>query len=349
MGGILFIGTGSAGERILSIAYATFKNLRSKENYFIAVNTSKKDHERVQSYFDERGIKDHSNFLFETIGEETLSGYGAGKDPKLGQSAYEADKEKLLKRLKSLHKKENFKIAIPLSSLGGGCGTMVVGELASDIKNEIGIRVIPICTIPFRREGDLLIGNALLGLRNLLDKGLNPLIFDNELMMRFSQTVGEGVDRANIIITSLISSLVDLVEYGGFSNPPIDIIDLTRLVIPQCGFFTVAYLDNLRDFKRKWKDLFEFNKSLVSQPITQTNCFIMFKARSFPHEVVEDGLSYLRVKYNAKEIIPTTIEDKSFAGYTIAAMIWGMSIEGIKPPLKTKRPLGEEIRKMLKI
>ncbi|MEM2538523.1 MAG: hypothetical protein QXE38_04365, partial [Candidatus Methanomethylicia archaeon] len=69
----------------------------------------------------------------------------------------------------------------------------------------------------------------------------------------------------------------------------------------------------------------------------------------FPHEVVEDGLSYLRVKYNAKEIIPTTIEDKSFAGYTIAAMIWGMSIEGIKPPLKTKRPLGEEIRKMLKI
>lgn len=349
MGGILFIGVGSAGERILSIAYATFKNLRSKENYFIAVNTSKKDHERVQSYFDERGIKDYSNFIFETIGEETLSGYGAGKDPKLGLSAYESDKEKLLKRLKTLHRKENFKIAIPISSLGGGCGTLVIGELANDVKNELNIRVVPICTIPFRREGDLLVGNAILGLRNLLDKGLNPLIFDNELMMRFSQTVGEGVDRANIIITSLIASLVDLVEYGGFSNPPIDIIDITRLIIPQCGFFTVAYLDNLKDFKKKWKDLFEFNKSLVSQPITQTNCFVMCKARSFPHELVEDVLSYLRLKYSAKEIIPTIIEDKGFAGYTVASMIWGISIEGMKPPLKTKRPLGEELRKKFKL
>ncbi|MCS7374377.1 MAG: hypothetical protein NDF56_05315 [archaeon GB-1845-036] len=349
MGGILFIGTGSGGERILSIAYGTFKNLRSPENYFVAVNTSSKDHERVKTYFEERNIKSKDNFLFKTIGKSILSGYGAGKDPKLGLSAYQADRENVLKTLRDLHKKHNFKIAIPVSSLGGGCGTMIVGELANDIREELGLRVIPICTIPFRREGDLLIGNAIIGLRNLLNKGLSPLIFDNELMMRFSQTVGEGVDRANIIITSLISSLVDLVEYGGFANPPIDIIDITRLILPQCGFFTVIYLDNFRDFKKKWKDFFEFNKSLISKPISETNAFVMFKSRSFPHEMAEKTLSYLRVKYRAKEIIPTTLEDKRFGGYTIMTMIWGMSLDDIKPKLRTKRPLTEEILKTFRL
>lgn len=349
MGGILFVGCGSGGERILSIAYATFKNLRSPENYFYAMNTSRKDHERVKTYFEERKITSYSNFIFETIGEEVLSGYGAGKDPKLGLKAYETDKGKVINKLKKLHRRHKFKIAIPIASLGGGCGTMTLGEIANDIREELNLRVIPLCTIPFRREGELLIGNAILGLKNLLNKGLSPLIFDNELMMRFSQTVGEGVDRANIIITSLISSLVDLVEYGGFANPPIDIVDLTRLILPQCGFFTIAYLDNYKDFKKKWRDFFEYNKSLVSKPIQGTNVFVMFKARSFPHEMAEKVLSYLRVKYRAKEIIPSTLEDRSFGGYMVMAMVWGMSIDNIKPPLKTKRPLSEEILKTLRL
>ncbi|MCS7385226.1 MAG: hypothetical protein NDF55_00605 [archaeon GB-1867-005] len=349
MGGILFIGAGSGGERILSIAYGTFKNLRSPENYFVALNTSRKDHERVKSYFEERRISSYPNFIFETIGQAVLSGYGAGKDPKLGLKAYETDREQVVNMLKKLHKKHNFKIAIPIASLGGGCGTMILGEIANDIREELSLRVIPLCTVPFRREGDLLIENAILGLKNLLSKGLSPLIFDNELMMRFSQTVGEGVDRANIIITSLISSLVDLVEFGGFANPPIDIIDLTRLILPQCGFFTVVYLDNYRDFKKKWKDFFEYHKSLISRPIDGTNAFVMFKARSFPHEMAEKVLSYLRVKYKAKEIIPSTLEDRSFGGYTIVAMVWGMSIKDMKPRLKTKRPLSEEILKALRL
>ncbi len=347
MGGILFVGVGSGGERILSIAYAMFKNLRKMENTFLAVNTSRKDHERVMAYFEDRRIKSYSNFIFRVIGEEVLSGYGAGKDPKLGLEAYENDRDKILEELKSLHQKQKFKIAITLASLGGGCGSLVLSEISRDIRDELKLRVIPLCTIPFRREGDLLIGNAVLGLKSLLNKGLSPLIFDNELMMRFSQTVGEGVERANLIITSMISSLVDLVDYGGFANPPIDIIDLTRLILPQCGFFTFVYLDNYRDFKKKWRDFFEYNKSLVSKPINGTNAFVMFKARSFPHEMAEKVLSYLRVKYRAKEIIPTTLEDRSFSGYTIMCMVWGMSIDRMKPKLKTKRPLSEEILKAL--
>ena len=135
---------------------------------------------------------------------------------------------------------------------------MTAPEICKDIRNELGIRVIPICTIPFRREGSLLIDNALSGLKAISKTGLNPLIYDNERMMRFSDSVKEGIEMVNRNISLLISNLVDLVEYGGFSNPPIDIIDVTRLIVPQCGAFTVISEDNVKKFRKEWKNVIEF-------------------------------------------------------------------------------------------
>ena len=255
LGGILFLSTGSGGERILSDTYINFDNLRNTENHFCAINTSSKDHERVKLLFKKRVIKNHKNFHTYIIGEEELGGFGAGKDKNLGLAGYKADRVKVLKSIKRLHKKQRFKIAFVLSTLGGGCGSLTAPEISKDMRNELGIRVIPICTIPFRREGSLLIGNARAGLEAISKSGLNPLIYDNERMMRFSDSVKEGIEMVNRNISLLISNLVDLVEYGGFSNPPIDIIDVTRLIVPQCGTFSVVSMDNVKKFRNDWKDI----------------------------------------------------------------------------------------------
>lgn len=338
MGGILFISTGSGGERILSDTYINFDNLRDSKNHFMAINTSSKDHERVNLLFKRRKIESHKNFHTMVIGEEELGGFGAGKNPDLGLAAYKADRVKVLQKIKRLHNSDRFKIAFTLSTLGGGCGSRTVPEISKDIRDELGIRVIPICTIPFRREGDLLIENSITGLREISKVGMNPLIYDNDRMMRFSDSVKEGIEKVNNNIALLIHNLVDLVEYGGFSNPPIDIIDVTRLIAPQCGAFSVISEDNVKKFKNEWKEMLEFNLSLNSKTIENATAFVLFKSKTFPHNITEDVISYLRKKFKVRELIPTTLEN-GFAGFNIMVMLWGLGIDSIKPTLGKKTKL----------
>jgi hypothetical protein len=342
LGGILFLSAGSGGERILSDTYINFDNLRDTQNHFCAINTSSKDHDRVKLLFKQRKIENYKNFHTITIGEEDLGGFGAGKDRNLGFAAYKADRVKVLQNLKKLHNSERFKIAFTLSTLGGGCGSLTVPEISKDLRDELGIRVIPICTIPFRREGSLLIGNSIAGLREISKSGLNPLIYDNERMMRFSDSVKEGIDKVNRNISLLISNLVDLVEYGGFSNPPIDIIDVTRLIVPQCGTFSVVSEDNVKKFRNDWKNILEFNLSLDSKTIEHARAFILFKSKKFPHSITEDVIKYLRGKYKVRELIPTTLEN-GFAGFNIMVMIWGLGIDTIKPNLEPKQSITERL------
>lgn len=342
-GGILYVSCGSGGERILANAYINFKNLRPAKNCFYAINTSKKDHERVTSLFKKERVGQYKNFKMTLVGEEELHGFGAGKDYTFGLKAYKSSRAEILDDLEKLHKQYKFKIAFTVATLGGGCGTMTLGEVSKDIREHLGLRVTPVCSIPFRREGELLIGNALTGLNHISAMGLNPLIFDNERMMMFSDSVKEGVEKANTIISRLLSSLVDLVEFGGFATPPIDIVDITRLIMPQCGLFSVAFSDNPKDFKKNWKNYLGFSKSVDSKPIERTNAFVMFKARAFPHSLTEEVLSYLRNSYKTKEIIPTTMEEDRFAGFTVLVIIWGLSISEIHPRLKAKEFFKEKV------
>jgi hypothetical protein len=342
LGGILFVSAGSGGERILSDTYVNFDKLSKSENHFCAINTSSKDHERVKTLFKQRKIETYKNFHPYIIGEEELGGFGAGKDKNLGLAGYKADRAKVLQSMKKLHKNQRFKIAFVLSTLGGGCGSLTAPEISKDIRDELNIRVIPICTIPFRREGSLLIDNALSGLKEISRSGLNPLIYDNERMMRFSDSVKEGIEMVNRNVSLLISNLVDLVEYGGFSNPPIDIIDVTRLIIPQCGAFTVISEDNVKKFRKDWKDTLEFNWSIDSKTIENGTAFVLFKAKKFPHSITEDVIKYLRKKYKVRELIPTTMEN-GFAEFNIMIMIWGLGIDSIKPTLEPKKSITEKI------
>ena len=338
MGGILFVSTGSGGERILSDTYTNFDSLRDTQNHFVAINTSAKDHERVNLQFKKRNIENHKNFHTMVTGEDDLGGFGAGKNRDLGLAAYKADRVKVLKKIKNLHNADRFKAAFTLATLGGGCGSLTVPEISKDIRDELGIRVIPICTIPFRREGTLLIDNSIAGLKEISKVGMNPLIYDNNRMMKFSDSVKAGIEKVNNNIGLLIHNLVDLVEYGGFSNPPIDIIDVTRLIIPQCGAFSVVSEDNVKKFKNEWKDMLEFNLSLDGKTIENATAFVLFKSKTFPHAITEDVLSYLRKKFKVRELIPTTLEN-GFVGYNIMVMLWGLGIESIKPRLGPKQSL----------
>jgi len=327
---VLFVSVGSGGQRIITEAYASFDSLRAG-NYFLCVNTSASDHDRMMERFRQANVKPANNISTLVIGE----GFGAGKDPELGLKIYMSEKDKVLKTLKELHERLRFKIAFVLGSLGGGCGSLVLPELARDIKNSLRLRIIPMVTLPFRREGDLLVGNALMGLRKLSEYGFNPLVYDNEKTLEYARTVNEAVRMANRSFSILISSLIDVVEYKDFAVPPVDIIDVTRIITPQCGAFSTVFYDNAKDFAERWKKELERNLSIRSKILTVGKAFVLCKARHFPQKVAEEVMGFLRSKFKVTEIIPTVMEGE-FVGYTITAMIWGFGIDDIRPRLQAR-------------
>ena len=327
---VLFVSVGSGGQRIITEAYASFENLRAG-NYFLCLNTSASDHDRMMERFRQANVGEVKNVETLVIGE----GFGAGKDPELGLKIYMSEKDKFLKVLEDLHKRMNFKIAFVIGSLGGGCGSLVLPEVARDVRSTLGIRVIPMVTLPFRREGDLILRNASRGLRKLSEYGFNPLVYDNERTLEYTRTVNEGIRMANRSFSILISSLIDVVEFKDFAVPPVDIIDVTRIIMPQCGAFSTVFYDNAKDFTERWRKELERNLSLRSKILTEGKAFVMCKARDFPQKVAEDVMSFLRSKFKVTEIIPTVMEG-DFVGYTIMTMIWGFGIDQITPRLEPK-------------
>jgi len=327
---VLFASVGSGGQRIITEAYVAFDNLRTG-NYFLCINTSASDHDRMMERFRQANVKPANNIMTLVVGE----GFGAGKDPELGLKAYNSDKAKVVDTLKELHNRMNFKIAFVLGSLGGGCGSLVLPEVARDIRTNLGIRVIPMVTLPFRREGELLINNAVRGLRKLSEYGFNPLVYDNEKTLEYARTVNEAIRMANRCFSILISSLIDVVEYEDFAVPPVDIIDVTRIIMPQCGAFSTVFYDNAKDFMDRWRKELERNMSLRSKILTVGKAFVLCKARHFPQKVAEDVMGFLRSKFKVTEIIPSVMEG-DFVGYTIMAMIWGFGIDSIRPRLEAK-------------
>ncbi|PCN50139.1 hypothetical protein B6U99_06040 [Candidatus Geothermarchaeota archaeon ex4572_27] len=336
---ILFVSIGSGGQRILTEAYASYPSLR-RGNFFVMVNTSASDHERTARRFEAANIPSYENVKPVVIGE----GYGAGKDAELGLKMYEADRSKVVELVKEAHERHRFRLAFTVGSLGGGCASLAIAELSRDVAEALKVRVVPMVTLPFRREGRLIVENALRGLRRLSEYGFNPLVYDNELTLEFTRTVDEGVRLANHSFARLISTLIDVVECEDFAVPPIDIIDVTRIMIPQCGGFSTLFYDNVRDFTRTWREGLVKGFSLRSKVLTRSNAFLACKAKAFPQSLVEDIARFLRSRFNVAEMIPTVLERKDYVGYAVTTIIWGFSIDDIAPSLAPREEGAEQLR-----
>ncbi len=329
--GILFVSCGSGGEKILATGFLEHENIRDDINLGYAINTSAMDHERVKTLFRLANMNLPSNLILKTIGK----GLGSGKDISMGLKAYGDYREDIRQELKEFSEKRNLDIAFVFSCLGGGCGTMVTGEVCRDLKETLNIGVIPIVTLPFRREGGIFLSNARKGLEHLLEFDSYPLISDNERNSKYVSSVSSGVRRANRLMLNLISRLVDLVKYGDFAIPPMDIQDLLRIVRPSCGLFTTLEMDKQTDLEKGWKKLLEENVSVDAKPIEKTNAFVVFQGPEFPQKIADEITKHLRKKFRVHNILQTVLEN-DFEKFSVTAIIYGLAVDTIKPKFEQK-------------
>lgn len=339
--GIILAGVGSGGANILSRAYAEYEPIRDKNNCCYLINSSTRDYElRVGERFKAAGIEERpDNFQMRVLGE----GYGAGKDVETGLSLYGEEHSAIRDEIKKLGEDYNFVVGFTVGCLGGGFGTLTLGEISKDISEVAHIPVFPIATLPRRGEGETLISNAVRGLKHLRGADFSPILYDNERASEFSQSVKAAHLRANRVIADTIAGLVDTVEYRSFAIPPIDIKDLTKVVRKECATFTSMRTEDIRILREWEKYVMNKNLSLESKPINGTAALCTFQGPEFPKKVVDDVSKYLRYKFKTRDLIPPTLEDEAFRQYSITGIIYGMSIGDIRPSLEPMKSWRERL------
>jgi hypothetical protein len=136
---------------------------------------------------------------------------------------------------------------------------------------------------------------------------------------------------------------VDAVEYSEFAVPPIDIRDVTRIIQKECAVFTSMRTEDIH-LLRSWKEyLMRRNLSLESDPIDKSSVFCIFQGPEFPKNIADDISKYLRWRYKARDAITSALEGEAFKEYSITALIYGMSLEKIKPRLEPIKSWKERI------
>ncbi len=152
-----FIGLGQGGGRIA----AEFSNRYSYTS--VAINTASVDLEKLPL---STKSKLHLDYGLD----------GAGRDIKLGQSAFEGNREKTLDFLRlRIPKESNYHIVCVGGGGGTGSGGLVpVIEVLKELRKPIGV----IYTLPLESEDTATRKNCITAIRNLMaDKEISPVVF----------------------------------------------------------------------------------------------------------------------------------------------------------------------------
>ncbi len=338
--GVFLLGVGSGGVNILSRAYIEYDTIRKSASFCFCINSSERDFRRVRERFKKAHMKRMpKRFVMRVVGP----GFGAGKDAEKGLEMYREESTKILDEIEAIYNKHRFAIGFSIGCLGGGFGSLTLAEVTRDVASRLGIPIIPMATLPRRGEGELLLENARKGLAHLIEFGLPPILYDNERAGVYSPSIGVAMMMANRVIAGTIAGLVDAVEYSEFAVPPIDIRDVTRIIKRDCAVFTSMRTEDVHLLK-SWKEyLMRRNLSLETEPIDKSSVFCIFQGPEFPKTIADDISKYLRWRYKARDAITSALEGEAFKEYSITALIYGMSLEKIKPKLEPMKSLKERL------
>ncbi len=170
-------------------------------------------------------VKAHRKIL---IGKELAKGFGAGKNPRVGEEAAK-ESETELKQLVS-----DADVVFVTCGLGGGTGTgsaPVVAELAK----KAGATVIAICTWPFQAEGKHIWENAQYGLEKLEGNVDLLIIIPNDKILELypNLPLRQAFKAADSVLANALKEITELLTKTGYIN--VDFADF-RAVVTDSGY-----------------------------------------------------------------------------------------------------------------
>jgi cell division protein FtsZ len=175
--------------------------------------------------------KNQVNASLYLIGEKKLNGFGSGGDPRVGQAAFEENKDDIERKMVDID------ILFIIAGLGKGTGSGVGPEVAR-IAKEKNIITVSIVTLPsYIIEGKKTYENAVISFEKFKNNSDSLCAISNDKIISLSSDANfiEQMDKANKEIGSIISDFVDIVSSAGEFN--IDFHDLKSFLTENKKFF----------------------------------------------------------------------------------------------------------------
>lgn len=162
-------------------------------------------------------------------------GLGAGGKPEIGKHL--AEQEESLAAIYDAIDKET-KMVFVTAGMGGGTGTGAGPIVAREVKAR-GILTVGIVTLPFLFEGRKQIDKALDGLEELSKEVDSLIVVNNQRMLSVYHTnsVMEGLQKADQTLTNAVRSVVDIIKMHGVIN--LDFNDV-MMVLKQGGICIIS-------------------------------------------------------------------------------------------------------------
>ena len=278
-----------------------------------------------------------------------LGGKGGGASPEVGYTLYERNKEEVLQHISEMA--EGCTGIIVIGSSGKGTGSLVTPALVGDLIDQSKYNIpfpIGILTLPFRfRKTD--VGNAQKSIKYITSNNVPMFLFDYEHALNMYlylsqkkdlQPTTEAVYGAIVQgIASVLSDLINALNWGQKCSPPIDWSDIQPLFLNHKGVGTINYSirPNDEQMMEHWnEDLRVLMLLRTKSKPKNTNVATVIRSErgvefQFPKTVSRFYSAYLNTERHE------TYTLKHGRGFTISSLVFGFDPEDIDPPLEYQK------------
>jgi len=274
---------------------------------------------------------------------------GGGATPETGLRYYNEQSNKVLQKIEEIVRPESgegcYGIMV-LGCSGKGTATLVAPALINDI---LGSTVLPapigVITLPFRfaKTG---VDNAKMTIDYIVDNGIPVVLCDYaHAYHMYWYLKGEKIKMIPInkaynavvdALATVLSVLIEALNYGQYTLPPIDWSDLTSTLYDKglAGTISYSYQRTLEDFAAKWRhDLDNLLLFKTKSPPKKTNVLTIMKAGAgIPLDIGEQIYKYFRYVWHAEKHLTPLLSMGE--GFTLANIIFGFDPRDVDPELK---------------
>jgi cell division protein FtsZ len=192
------------------------------------------------------------------FGQNLTRGLGTGMNPVLGQTAAQAEKERIKKIL------EGQDLCILVVALGGGTGSGAVSTFARISKN-LGNLTYGIFTLPFKFEGEKKMEIALNSLKEVKNHLNAMTIIPNERIFQIidkDTPLKEALSAINKFLAESLGGLIETIYEPGLIN--IDFADFRTIME---GRGRLAYLNTVKEERKEDNKVRSAASKVLNSPL----------------------------------------------------------------------------------
>ncbi|RLA85673.1 MAG: hypothetical protein DRG31_02380 [Deltaproteobacteria bacterium] len=297
-----------------------------------------------------------------------LAEHGGATTPERGASYYSQKRNTVLQKIENIVSEREISGIVVIGCTGKGTGTLVTPMLLEDLiamSDEVFPHPLGFITIPYRFF-QMDISNCAKAMKYVVENDIRCFLIDYEqalMVYRYTQGREEAKKglkiKADAIwklvvrnISTVLSTLIDALNFGQYCSPPIDWSDLLPMYELQGTVGTVMCVvrDREEDLMREWRDTLDNSVFLMTKtkPSETRGMTIVRSGAGVSIDFLENIDRYYTEVWNSKKHLTSHLTRGR--QFTVATLLYGFDPLQIVPPIEYRKESAyEKIKRALGI